>query len=90
MGSEQGSRRPSSLLVTGGAGFLGRDVVALLAERHYSQVSAPRKREYDLTKAEAVAACVREVRPEAIVHLAAVVGGLGLIGTGRGSSFTTT
>jgi GDP-L-fucose synthase len=30
-----------------------------------------------LTKAEQVAACVRDVRPEAIVHLAAVVGGIG-------------
>src|SRR5262249_14928522 len=65
------------LLVTGGNGFLGRHVLAVLAEREYGAVVAPRKADYDLTQAEQVAACLRDVRPDAIVHLAAVVGGIG-------------
>jgi len=49
----------------------------VLAEREYGAVVAPRKADYDLTQAEQVAACLRDVRPDAIVHLAAVVGGIG-------------
>jgi GDP-L-fucose synthase len=65
------------VLVTGGSGFLGRQVLAVLAERGYRNVTAPTHAEYDLTRADDVAACIRDVRPEAIVHLAAVVGGIG-------------
>jgi GDP-L-fucose synthase len=65
------------LLVTGGSGFLGQHVLAVLARAGYSDVVAPRRAEYDLTRATEVAACIRDVRPRAIVHLAAVVGGIG-------------
>jgi GDP-L-fucose synthase len=52
-------------------------VLATLAARGYQQVSAPAHAAYDLTRSDEVAACVRDVRPEAIIHLAAVVGGIG-------------
>jgi GDP-L-fucose synthase len=65
------------LLVTGGSGFLGKHLLAVLAEAGYSDVVAPRRADYDLTRAPEVAACIRDIRPEAIVHLAAVVGGIG-------------
>jgi GDP-L-fucose synthase len=65
------------ILVTGGSGFLGRQVLSALAQRGYQKVSAPGHADYDLTRSEQVAACVRDVRPDAIVHLAAVVGGIG-------------
>jgi len=77
MALAENSRARSPLLVTGGSGFLGRQVLAVLAERGYADVAAPRKSDYDLTQAAQVAACVRDVRPDAIVHLAAVVGGIG-------------
>jgi GDP-L-fucose synthase len=64
-------------LVTGGNGFLGRHVLSALAEGGYKDVSAPRRADYDLTDSTQVMACLRELRPEAIVHLAAVVGGIG-------------
>ena len=64
------------ILVTGGSGFLGRQVLAVLKERGYQHVVAPSHAEYDLTSAEQVAACIDDVRPDAIVHLAAVVGGI--------------
>src|SRR5207253_3255308 len=65
------------VLVTGGSGFLGRQVLAVLAEHGFQDVSAPTHAAYNLTVGAQVAACLRDLRPEAIVHLAAVVGGIG-------------
>src|SRR5438477_1994611 len=65
------------ILVTGGGGFLGKHVLEVLARRGYQDVTAPRHADYDLTRSDQVAACLRDLRPEAIVHLAAVVGGIG-------------
>jgi GDP-L-fucose synthase len=67
----------SRVLVTGGSGFLGKQLLQVLSERGYPDVVAPSHAEYDLTRADQVAACVRDLRPRAIVHLAAVVGGIG-------------
>src|SRR5258707_1968921 len=65
------------VLVTGGSGFLGKHVLDILARRGYQNVTAPRPADYDLTRSDQVAACIRDLRPDAIVHLAAVVGGIG-------------
>jgi GDP-L-fucose synthase len=63
--------------VTGGAGFLGRYVVDLLTKRGCREVSVPRRREFDLTTVEAVRRLYAEAAPDIVVHLAAVVGGIG-------------
>ncbi len=65
------------ILVTGGSGFLGRQVLSALTERGFQDVVAPSHTAYDLTHADQVAACLRDLRPDAIIHLAAVVGGIG-------------
>jgi GDP-L-fucose synthase len=65
------------ILVTGGGGFLGRHLLDLLAARGYTQVAAPRRADYDLTQRDQIIACLRDVQPDAILHLAAVVGGIG-------------
>ncbi len=65
------------ILVTGGSGFLGRQLLSVLEQRGYQHVVAPRRTDYDLTDAEQVRACLRDVQPDAVVHLAAVVGGIG-------------
>jgi GDP-L-fucose synthase len=65
------------ILVTGGSGFLGRQVLAVLEQRGFLHVFAPRRADYDLTQADQVQACVRDIRPDAIVHMAAIVGGIG-------------
>jgi GDP-L-fucose synthase len=65
------------ILVTGGSGFLGRQVLSFLSQSGYDNVMAPRHAEYDLTVADQVAACVRDIRPEVVIHMAAVVGGIG-------------
>ncbi|GAC1325568.1 MAG: GDP-L-fucose synthase [Chloroflexota bacterium] len=64
-------------MVTGGSGFLGKHVLAALARKGYTEVMAPRHAEYDLTKSDQVSAALRDLRPDMIVHLAAVVGGIG-------------
>jgi GDP-L-fucose synthase len=65
------------VLVTGGSGFVGQHLLQLLEARGYRRVSAPRRRDYDLTQAEQIVACLRDIQPQVILHLAAVVGGIG-------------
>jgi GDP-L-fucose synthase len=65
------------ILVTGGAGFLGRRVCALLRERGAGAVIVPRRVEYDLTEQAAVHRLFAIERPDVVVHLAAEVGGIG-------------
>ncbi len=64
-------------VVTGGAGFLGSYVVKALRRRGAEQVFVPRSAEYDLRQREAVLALLNDTRPHVIIHLAAVVGGIG-------------
>jgi GDP-L-fucose synthase len=65
------------ILVTGGSGFLGRHFVEALRRRDCAQVIAPRRAECDLTIEAEVARLFAATRPEIVVHLAAVVGGIG-------------
>jgi GDP-L-fucose synthase len=65
------------VLVTGGSGFVGKYVLETLRDRGYTNVDAPSHAEYDLLRPDRIAACLRDTRPDAIVHLAAVVGGIG-------------
>lgn len=63
--------------MTGGGGFLGRVVVESLRARGCSEVFVVRKRDYDLVKGAEVERLYAEARPDVVVHLAAVVGGIG-------------
>lgn len=65
------------LVVTGGSGFLGQHVVRQLAERGCRDVVVPRRARYDLTHEASVERLYRETAPEVVIHLAAVVGGIG-------------
>jgi nucleoside-diphosphate-sugar epimerase len=51
--------------------------VAEIAGYQPAEVFAPRRAEYDLRDRGAVEACLRDLRPDVVVHLAAVVGGIG-------------
>ena len=66
------------ILVTGGAGFLGRQVVEQLrlAGADLEKITIPRSRDHDLRSLEA---CQRAVEhQDVVIHLAAHVGGIGL------------
>ena len=65
------------VLVTGGAGFLGRPVCELVRRHGPATVVVPRRAEYDLTEQAAVRRLLDDTRPDVVVHLAAVVGGIG-------------
>ncbi|MHC5064823.1 MAG: GDP-L-fucose synthase family protein [Planctomycetota bacterium] len=66
-----------TVLVTGGAGFLGRVVCRKLRERGAKQILVPRSEEHDLTHEDAVVKLYDETRPDVVMHLAAEVGGIG-------------
>jgi GDP-L-fucose synthase len=63
-------------MVTGGGGFLGRRVVARL-EAESAEVFVPRSAEYDLRDRSAIDRALAAGRPDVVIHLAAVVGGIG-------------
>jgi GDP-L-fucose synthase len=65
------------ILVTGGAGFLGRRVCHLLRGCGATDIVVPRSKEHDLTDQAAVDALFAQHEPEIVIHLAAEVGGIG-------------
>jgi GDP-L-fucose synthase len=74
------------IVVTGGAGFLGRHVVEDLSS-HGAVTFVPRQRDYDLVDRAACRRLLSDHRPDLVVHLAAVVGGIGANRENPGSFF---
>jgi GDP-L-fucose synthase len=64
-------------VVTGGAGFLGSFVVDRLKERGCRNIFVPRSKDYDLRDRDHIIRLYKEAKPEIVLHLAAVVGGIG-------------
>ena len=65
------------IVVTGGAGFLGSHLIRRLENLGCSDVFVPTYPEYDFTRIDAVERLFVEHPPEVLIHLAAVVGGIG-------------
>jgi GDP-L-fucose synthase len=63
--------------VTGGAGFLGRFVTEKLKALEGVEVFVPRSRDYDLIEKSNIVRMLNDARPDLVIHLAAVVGGIG-------------
>jgi len=72
--------------VTGGRGFLGRPLVRMLTEAG-AKVSTFTSKDYDLTRQADVARMYGDLKPEAVLHLAARVGGIGANRDNPGSFF---
>jgi GDP-L-fucose synthase len=65
------------VMVTGGGGFLGQAVVRRLEASGATDVFVPRSRQYDLRTRAGIAAALADGNPRLVIHLAAVVGGIG-------------
>lgn len=75
------------IVVTGGAGFLGSFVIERLKEAGCKNILVARFEEYDLRDKDSILKLFRDARPEVIIHLAAVVGGIGANMANPGSYF---
>jgi GDP-L-fucose synthase len=75
------------IVVTGGTGFLGRHLISQLEKMGCRDVFVPIHSEYDLTRIDAIERLFDEHRPEILIHLAAVVGGIGANRTNPGRFF---
>jgi GDP-L-fucose synthase len=65
------------VMVTGGGGFLGRRVVARLEAAGATEIFVPRSGDYDLRTKDGIDRALADGRPDLVIHLAAVVGGIG-------------
>src|SRR6267154_6211354 len=63
--------------LTGGAGFLGSYVKSRLEQYGCESVYIPRSSEFDLRDKNAINRMYDAARPDIVIHLAAVVGGIG-------------
>jgi len=75
------------IVVTGGTGFLGRHLMAELGARGYARAVAIGSRDYDLTHESQTLRMLETLEPDVVVHLAAVVGGIGANRKHPGSFF---
>ncbi|MBL8145687.1 MAG: GDP-L-fucose synthase [Anaerolineae bacterium] len=64
-------------VVTGGSGFLGSAVVSSMRARGARDIIVPRSASYDLRDHDAVLRLLNDAKPDVIIHMAAVVGGIG-------------
>ncbi|MBN1663359.1 MAG: GDP-L-fucose synthase [Deltaproteobacteria bacterium] len=65
------------IVVTGGKGFLGKHILTKLADKGYEDISVADLPEYDLTKLPDIQRMYDDKKPDAVIHLAAKVGGIG-------------
>jgi GDP-L-fucose synthase len=63
--------------VTGGSGFLGSFVVEQLAAKGARDIFVPRQEKYDLTQPDHISRMLADGKPDVLIHLAALAGGIG-------------
>ena len=64
--------------VTGGGGFLGSFVVEKLRQRGATDIFVPRSKDYDLVQPEGITRMLQDAKPDVLIHIAALAGGIGL------------
>ena len=65
------------IVITGGAGFLGSYVIEGLRKRGCKNILVPKIEDYDLVKMDDIVRMYKDMKPDIVIHLAAVVGGIG-------------
>ncbi|MFA7484605.1 MAG: NAD-dependent epimerase/dehydratase family protein, partial [Phycisphaerae bacterium] len=65
------------VVVTGGSGFLGKFVTEGLRQRGCEKILVPQIEDYDLVKIDDIRRMYDDMNPDIVIHLAAVVGGIG-------------
>ncbi len=65
------------VVVTGGAGFLGSYLVPLIKKSNPESIFVPKIEDYDLRDKEDIIRMYENAKAEVVIHLAAVVGGIG-------------
>ena len=63
--------------MTGGSGFLGTFVTEQLRQQGCTHINSLSSSDYDLRDRDAVGSMYETTRPDILIHLAAVVGGIG-------------
>lgn len=69
-------QRFQRILVTGASGFLGRHVVPALHAHGETEIISVHRKDYDLIEPGASARMLKDTKPDAVIHLAAKVGGI--------------
>ena len=69
--------KDNNILITGGSGFLGSFVAARLKDKGCKNIFIPRSKDYNLVDMESVRHLYRDAKPDIVIHLAALVGGIG-------------
>jgi len=75
------------VVVTGGSGFLGSFLVEKVRMRGCKDLFVPRSKDYDLRDGDSIQRLFKETQPHIVIHLAAVVGGIGANRTNPGRFF---
>ena len=75
------------IVVTGGDGFLGKFVTKVLSDRGYKNIFIPKIGDYDLRDINYIKKMYSDSKADIVIHLAAVVGGIGANRENPGSFF---
>ncbi len=76
MGTSNSIRKTDRIFITGHRGLLGRAVYDALKNAGYTDLITVPKNELDLTNQEATEFFIKDLKPQAVIHCAALVGGI--------------